>query len=41
MRHVNTALCYHLYQITVAELLSDVPTSAQNDYRVIEVTRVK
>jgi hypothetical protein len=41
MRKVNTTLCHHLYHITIAELISDVPANAQNDDRGLEVAAVK
>jgi len=41
MRDIDSALVHHLHQVTVAELISDVPSDAQNDDRVIEVATVK
>jgi hypothetical protein len=41
MRNIDSTLGHHLDQVTVAELISDVPTDAQNDDRVIEVGTMK
>jgi hypothetical protein len=41
MRNIDSTLGHHLHQVTVAELISNVPSDAHNDDRVIEVTTAK
>jgi hypothetical protein len=32
MSQINTTLSHHVAQVTVAELVNDIPTHAENDY---------
>jgi hypothetical protein len=32
MREAEAAFSHHLFQITVAELVGDIPAGAENDY---------
>ncbi len=41
MRDIDTALGYHLDQISVAELIGDVPSDTENNDRLVEVAATK
>jgi hypothetical protein len=38
---IDTALGHHVYQITIAELVCDIPTDAENDDCAVEVAAAK
>jgi len=38
MSQINSALSHHIAEVTVAELVSDIPAHAKNEYRRIEVS---
>jgi hypothetical protein len=37
MRDINSALSHHFYQVSIAELISDVPSDAEDDNRMAEM----
>ena len=41
MRDIDTALSHHLYQVSIAKLVSDIPADAENDDGVVEVAATK
>jgi hypothetical protein len=41
VRDIYYALDHHLHQVSVAKLVSDLPTDAENDDRVIKVAATK
>ena len=41
MRDIDTALSHDLDQITIAELVSDVPSDTENDNCAVEVAAMK
>jgi hypothetical protein len=41
MRDIDSTLSHHFYQITVAELVGDVPTDAEKNDDTIKVTTVE
>jgi len=38
MSQINTTFSHHLFQVAVAELVGDVPSKAEDDYRRVEVS---
>jgi hypothetical protein len=41
MRNINSALSHHFYQVSTAELISDVPSDTEDDVRMVEMATME
>jgi hypothetical protein len=41
MRDIYSALSHHFYQVSIAELISDVPSYAEDDDRMVEMAAME